>query len=179
MEFEAFPKLARLHRECVVTEKIDGTNAQIAIDTVAGTIQVGSRTRWLSEHGDNHGFYKWVMNNQNTLVTQLGDGRHYGEWWGGGINKRYPGAPKQFSLFNATRWKPIQDTGALTVCQVVPLLYHGPFDMHLIMEIFHAVRGQSRVWELCKNPEGIVIFHTAQGYLFKKTYEHDERGKPE
>jgi hypothetical protein len=31
IEFEPFPKLARLARECVVTEKLDGTNAQVKI----------------------------------------------------------------------------------------------------------------------------------------------------
>jgi hypothetical protein len=31
MEFEEFPKIARLTRECVITEKIDGTNAQVVI----------------------------------------------------------------------------------------------------------------------------------------------------
>jgi hypothetical protein len=30
VEFAGFPKIARLSRECVITEKIDGTNAQIA-----------------------------------------------------------------------------------------------------------------------------------------------------
>jgi hypothetical protein len=31
MVFESFPRMARLSRECVISEKIDGTNAQIAI----------------------------------------------------------------------------------------------------------------------------------------------------
>jgi len=31
MEFVSFPKIARLSRECVITEKIDGTNASIYI----------------------------------------------------------------------------------------------------------------------------------------------------
>ena len=31
MEFEGFPKIARLSREIVVTEKIDGTNARVCI----------------------------------------------------------------------------------------------------------------------------------------------------
>ena len=30
-DFIEFPKMARLTRECIITEKIDGTNAQIAI----------------------------------------------------------------------------------------------------------------------------------------------------
>lgn len=31
MEFQEFPKMARLSREMIVTEKIDGTNAQVYI----------------------------------------------------------------------------------------------------------------------------------------------------
>lgn len=33
-EFKEFPKMGRLSRECVVTEKIDGTNAQIYIESL-------------------------------------------------------------------------------------------------------------------------------------------------
>lgn len=43
-EFNGFPKIARLSRECVITEKIDGTNAQIFI-TDYGDIYFGSRNR--------------------------------------------------------------------------------------------------------------------------------------
>lgn len=31
IEFKPFPKMARLKRQCLITEKIDGTNAQIFI----------------------------------------------------------------------------------------------------------------------------------------------------
>jgi len=30
-EFREFPKMARLSRECVITEKLDGTNGQVCI----------------------------------------------------------------------------------------------------------------------------------------------------
>jgi hypothetical protein len=30
-EFAGFPKISRLSRDCIITEKIDGTNAQILI----------------------------------------------------------------------------------------------------------------------------------------------------
>ena len=45
-DFEPFVKIARLSREIIITEKIDGTNAQVFIDE-AGNIFAGSRTRWL------------------------------------------------------------------------------------------------------------------------------------
>jgi len=56
--FEAFPKIARLNRNCVITEKIDGTNAQIHI-TDEGEVLVGSRNRYLTGTGkdDNFGFF--------------------------------------------------------------------------------------------------------------------------
>lgn len=131
IDFEAFPKIPRLSRDCIVTEKIDGTNAQIYIEQLPDTevspglyqIKVGSRNRWITPEEDNHGFARWVKDNQEQLVKELGIGRHYGEWWGQGINKRYKGAPKTFSLFNAGRWAPEVIAGKLTVCKVVPILY--------------------------------------------------------
>ena len=44
MEFEEFPKVPRLSRGCVITEKIDGTNAQVMVDE-DGTVTAASRTR--------------------------------------------------------------------------------------------------------------------------------------
>lgn len=46
-QFEAFPKIPRLSRYCVITEKIDGTNAQIYIGD-NGEFAAGSRTRWIT-----------------------------------------------------------------------------------------------------------------------------------
>lgn len=43
-EFVEFPKMARLSRECIITEKIDGTNSQILI-TDDGDLFTGSRNR--------------------------------------------------------------------------------------------------------------------------------------
>jgi len=45
--FVGFPKMARLSREIVITEKLDGTNAQICIGR-HGEFLVGSRTRWIT-----------------------------------------------------------------------------------------------------------------------------------
>jgi len=47
IEFKEFPKIARLSRECIITEKIDGTNASILI-TDDGDMFFGSRTRWIT-----------------------------------------------------------------------------------------------------------------------------------
>lgn len=76
-DFIEFPKIARLSRECVITEKLDGTNAQIYI-TEEGEMHVGSRTRWITVNDDNHGFARWAKTNENDLL-KLGAGSHFGE----------------------------------------------------------------------------------------------------
>jgi len=176
MEFKSFPRIPRLTRECIITEKIDGTNGIVYIHEDMNTVLAGSRNRWLSETQDNHGFYQWVMSHKDELIAQLGIGYHYGEWWGQGINKRYAGAPKTFSLFNTTRW---QHEAPLTVCNVVPEIYRGPFSTLAIEAILERLRDNgSIVWPTAQ-AEGIVVYHTAANALFKKTLEHDEKGKPE
>jgi len=101
-DFVAFPKIARLSRECVISEKIDGTSAQILI-TDDGQIKAGSRSRWLTPENDNFGFAAWVADNKEELLT-LGVGRHFGEWWGEGIQRNYGLKERRFSLFNTIRW---------------------------------------------------------------------------
>lgn len=124
IEFKEFPKMARLTREVVITEKIDGTNAQIYIaspDThdalELGRIVVaanrdlglvmlaGSRTQWVTPERDNFGFAKWVQANADQLWA-LGAGQHFGEWWGSGVQRGYglTNGEKRFSLFNTSRW---------------------------------------------------------------------------
>ena len=73
LEFQEFPKMARLSREVIITEKIDGTNAQILI-TEFGDLLTGSRTKWITPQDDNAGFAKWVEGNRNELL-KLGAGR--------------------------------------------------------------------------------------------------------
>jgi hypothetical protein len=112
MDFKEFPKMPRLSREIIVTEKIDGTNAQVAVVELDGysapgavwegdglAIYAGSRTRWITPKADNFGFAAWVRDNAEELAT-LGPGNHFGEWWGAGIQRRYGLTDKRFSLFN-------------------------------------------------------------------------------
>jgi hypothetical protein len=44
IEFQPFAKIARLSRECVITEKIDGTNAQVYIDESGEVLATGATT---------------------------------------------------------------------------------------------------------------------------------------
>lgn len=182
MEFQDFPKMARWSREVIVTEKIDGTNAQICIGE-DGTIMAGSRTRWITPEDDNYGFAAWVRDNHDELLT-LGHGRHFGEWWGAGIQRRYGLAEKRFSLFNASRWFDPRDCEGEDIegriatpacCRVVPVLAKGMLGPGLIEACISllAERG-SYAAPGFMDPEGVVLFHIAAGVGFKKTIKKDE-----
>jgi hypothetical protein len=193
-EFTAFNKIGRWSREIIVTEKIDGTNGCICIDETGTAMQVGSRTRWLSEHEDNYGFYKWAMANRDELLT-LGPGRHFGEYWGQGIQRNYGLKEKRFSLFNVSRWclhgqtpevipcgdprQPVKFQQVLPPCVgLVPIVWHGNMDaLYVDQLIDNMKRFGSFAAPGFMNPEGVVIFHTANGAMFKKTIEKDDEPK--
>lgn len=204
MEFQSFPKIPRYSRDIIITEKLDGTNAQIYIEQYTDILDennlpygnplctykdmaifAGSRNRWITIEDDNFGFAKWVKENSEELV-KLGPGRHFGEWWGKGIQRGYGLDHKRFSLFNVQRWN-IQNIPEC--CSVVPTLYHGPWNMGEACSNKDAIE---YAIELLKSegslaapgfmdPEGIIIYHTGKvnGVLFKKTIKNDEKRKGE
>jgi hypothetical protein len=209
IEFESFPKLHRLRREIIITEKIDGTNAQILIrDPREGykeadiapfrtamvefqdslyDVFAGSRNRWLVPGKDNFGFSEWVRAHCNELI-KLGAGRHFGEWWGMGIQRTYGLQEKRFSLFNTARWgkayQALQEGHDVKnfprCCHVVPVLYQGAFTTNVVDFYLQGLRSTgSCAAPNFMNPEGIVVYHTAAAQGFKITFEHDETGKPE
>jgi hypothetical protein len=134
IEFQGWPKIARLFRDIVITEMIDGTNSAVGIEVVplgswiggafpaqyAGlhfdengkpdggswAVYAQSRSRVITPAADNQGFAGWVYDHAQALVGALGPGLHFGEWWGSGINRGYglPKGEKRFSLFNTSRW---------------------------------------------------------------------------
>jgi hypothetical protein len=187
-QFTAFPKMARFQREVIVTEKIDGTNAQVYIID-DGKMRFGSRTRWITPGDDNFGFARWATDHKDELM-QLGPGRHFGEWWGRGIQRNYGLSYRRFSLFNVSRWCPhgevpkaiptadprnvkLQDM-LPACCHLVPILWQGLFYYcwpeniltRLRKEGSHAAPGFDR-------PEGIVLFHVAGNVGFKMTINND------
>lgn len=171
-EFWPWPKVARLNRDIIITEKIDGTNAAIGI-TAEGEVYAQSRTRIITPEKDNFGFAGWVQKNEDVLLQALGPGLHFGEWWGLGIQRGYGLIERRFSLFNTSRWK--EGPGP---CYVVPVLYEGPFSELAIRHAQDALRtGGSRAEPGYMKPEGIVIFHTGYNGMFKVTLEHDEQPK--
>lgn len=177
-EHRVFHKIPRYSREIVITEKIDGTNGVIYVPPTEDTIWVGSKNRWLSQTTDNHGFYTWAMKHRTHLL-HLGRGYHYGEWWGKGIQRGYNLHGKYFSLFNTTMWR---DEDGVSICPecclVVPILYQGDFTPGIVEQTLEKLKlTGSMAAPTYWNPEGVVVYHTASGYMFKKTFENDEKGK--
>jgi hypothetical protein len=170
MDFVGFPKMARLSRECIITEKIDGTNACIYIGE-DGEFLVGSRTRWITPEDDNYGFAKWAYANKEELM-KLGPGQHFGEWWGQGIQRKYGLTEKRFSLFNVSRWTELTKPAC---CHVVPVLYRGIFHTYEATDCLArlSLHGSVAAPGFMK-PEGVVIYHVAAKVGFKKTLENDD-----
>lgn len=130
--FTPFPKISRLFRPVVITEKIDGTNSAVVVsetspynygdEEIVGPgivintdghkldgwrpvyVYAQSRKNVISPEQDNFGFAKWVREHARELAEGLGVGVHFGEWWGSGIQRRYGLDHKRFSLFNTARW---------------------------------------------------------------------------
>ena len=190
--FTPFPKMARLSREVIITEKIDGTNAQILI-TEDGDFLTGSRTRWITPQDDNYGFSAWAHDHKDELM-QLGPGRHFGEWWGQGIQRKYGMSEKRFSLFNVARWClhgeepeqiPTADTRIVKMqdvlpqcCHLVPVLRRGIFTTDMVESALHELRERgSLAAPGFMRPEGVVVFHVAGNVGFKKTIEKDHEPK--
>ena len=191
-EFKEFPKIARYSREVVVTEKIDGTNACVFIGQ-DGEFATGSRNRWITPQDDNYGFSVWAHEHKDELM-RLGPGRHFGEWWGRGIQRGYGLNEKRFSLFNVVRWcrfgeKPeviltgdpriVKMQDVLPECVgLVPVLWRGLFDnLNAESVVYDLAMYGSRAVPGFMKPEGVVIYHIAGGVSFKKTIEKDSEPK--
>jgi len=214
--------MGRLSREVIVTEKIDGTNAQIYVwdersaDPASGpeyvargsppegipflyssagfNVAAGSRQRWITPTDDNFGFARWVLDRAPEL-SALGHGRHFGEWWGSGIQRGYGlrNGDKRFSTFNVSKWHLHGDAPKVTPTAdprmnalseelppcvgLVPVLGVGVgFDV-VDSCLFELARNGSRAAPGFSTPEGIVAFHTAGQVGFKKTLIGDSSPK--
>lgn len=192
-DFRPFPKIARLAREVIITEKIDGTNAQVYIGE-DGEFLAGSRTRWITPENDNYGFAAWAYSNKEELM-QLGPGHHFGEWWGAGIQRKYNQTEKHWSLFNVERWclhdqepkvirssnpkeEPKYQKRLPACCGLVPMLSRVMLDTAYINGLMLMLRaGGSKAAPGFMNPEGVVIYHVPSGIMFKRTIEKDDEHK--
>lgn len=139
---------------------------------------VGSRTRWIASEDDNYGFARWANDNKQELM-RLGEGTHFGEWRGSGIQRKYGIAEKRFSLFNTHRWG--DNEVRPKCCHVVPIISSGIFSTEHVDEAVEYLRKTGSIASPgFMNPEGVVVFHVAANLCFKKTLEKDEewKGKP-
>jgi len=196
-EFKPWPKTPRLNRNITVTEKIDGTNAAVQIedlgeiapgDPVADDVVVEegfayrvtaqSRKRLIYPGDDNYGFAGWVRANAAALVEILGEGCHYGEWWGSGIQRGYglTKGEKRFSLFNVHRYRDVGDR--LPGLGVVPTIFEGDFSAEGIDGSLATLRQMGSVAAPgFDRPEGVIVYHSAARSVFKVLLEGDDHPK--
>lgn len=194
LTFEAWPKIPRWANETVtVTEKIDGTNAALIILPydpdhdpliddgyarlyvhVTGdphTFAVQSRKRFIKpgKDTDNAGFAAYAFEHAPQFIELLGYGKHYGEWWGRGIQRGYGLNEKRFSLFRPWRYEHLALTDEVPGLGVVPTLYSGGAEGLLTTSIILATLEQegSKAAPGFMRPEGIII----QSQLTQSTYK--------
>jgi hypothetical protein len=168
IEFKSWGKIVRGNAEqVVVTEKMDGTNACIIIE--GGVVAAQSRNKIITPDSDNYGFARWVEVNKEALKT-LGEGYHFGEWCGNGIQSNPHNFPeKRFYLFNTRRWG--TNTDLPVICDVVPILYEGTKDELVIQDVL------DNLWEEAKGkyiPEGVIVYHRFTGIMYKYTFKMTE-----
>lgn len=176
--FEAFPKIPRARKlHMLITEKIDGTNAQIYIPAdQAQPVMAGSRNRWITPNSegratDNYDFAAFVFAN-STMLRRLGPGRHYGEWFGAGIGPRKYGLTgRRFALFDALRWRDGRfPEGLPSEVTTVPVLYNGAVDNEEPARLMARLKEHGSVAVPgYMNPEGIVV--SVNGVLWKETFD--------
>ncbi len=199
-EFHAWGKTTRVDSPVVVTEKIDGTNGVIFVDPETHNVWAGSRNRWLvgiTESGyqmwqspkmdvaatpavDNYGFGQYVCDNHQALAHLLGDGHHYGEWWGQGIARGYAQNVKRFQVFDVRHSAdPGWDDAAWQAARLgtVPVMYEGPMD-HVAIDICSStlLKRGSVIAPGYMHPEGLVVRFDHNGVRFKKVL--DKVGPP-
>lgn len=185
MEFKSFSEITRLSSQVTITEKVHGTNAQILIQdnvmiptddpmvfNVETTIKAGSRTRWLELGDDNYGFAAWVHANKEALIAALGPGRHFGEWYGSGVNSGYglEKGIKRLALFDQRFADKLLPEGVI----VVPVLYRGPYTSTCVDNVMAELKKGSVISPGFDKPEGVVIRFERNGAMFKNVFEAEE-----
>ena len=180
IEFVGWPKIARLYRPVLITEKIDGTNAAIGV-LEDGRVYAQSRKKIITpgKSTDNHGFARWVSEREDEIRQQLGVGLHFGEWYGSGIQRGYGlvDGEKRFALFNVKRW---ENEPLPHGMETTPLLYEGTFYDEAAQDSLDLIRNRSRAGSGdFDRAEGIVVFFTQPQYSFKVTLENDAMSKGE
>lgn len=162
--FKGWPKIGRASPFSVtITEKMDGTNACIIIEE-GSLVGVQSRKRMITPEDDNFGFALWVKENTAELLS-LGDGYHYGEWAGEGIQKNpHNLTGRSLFLFNTFRWN-VGNPNKPDICEVVPILYEGILKEGTVAQVLAELIEESGSGV---TPEGVVVYYHA----FRKYTKH-------
>lgn len=183
IDFRSYGKTPRLRRKVVITEKIDGTNAAVVV-TEDGRVAAQSRNRLITPESDNFGFAKWVARYSEQLADTLGEGYHYGEWWGSGIQRDYglEKGEKRFSLFDTHRYGAFYpDLARIPGLGIVPVIASGTLSDDLVdWALGELVRNGSHAapwWT--GEPEGIIVRHLDSRQHFKVLIDQDHISKTE
>lgn len=187
--FTPFEKISALKTlQMCITQKIHGTNAHILISEVVEhsgyspeplievdgkfyILKVGSRNRYIFPGDDNYGFASFVHANKEEFIRKLGNGIHYGEWAGPGINSGEGLTQKTFVLFNHWRFPPERPLPPQTV--VVPVIYKGGVDLQWVERSMELLKTQgSYLAPGFMRPEGVVI--EMAGVRYKKVFDAEE-----
>ena len=173
-EFKPFPKIPRLRNEIItVTEKLDGSNAQIVI-TPEGQVFAGSRNRWITPGNDtdNFCFAAWVEENKEAL-NGLGVGQHFGEWYGPGIGPGYNHQDRRFALFNT--YRPAESLPPIV--EQVTVLFQGNaigLTDKVNALVANLIANGSKHCPGFMRPEGIVIYSSLTKTRYKVLCENDD-----
>ncbi|KAB8035887.1 hypothetical protein GCL60_16790 [Silvanigrella paludirubra] len=174
-DFKKFNKINALYKaKMTITQKLHGTNALIYIyfDGMTGNLDLicGSRTRWITPQDDNYGFAKFIHENKEEFIDKLGEGYHYGEWVGFGINSGEGLDNRNLILFD---WQKFHNKPLPERTNTIPVLYHGEINFNIINEKMEYLKNNGS--ELVKgfmNVEGIVI--DINGVKYKKVFNPEE-----
>lgn len=166
--FKPWPKIPREKGNIItITEKIDGTNACLIVMN-GELVGCQSRNRLIAPGDDNMGFAHWAYSNHEE-IAKLGDGYHYGEWAGPGIQKNpHMLTEKTFFLFNTFR-----PQESLPPCvKQVPVLYQGSYSDTTVET------AMTNLWVKASAegyiPEGIIIYHHNTRSYVKRTFANNE-----
>lgn len=150
--------------------------------THAWLVGAQSRNRLISPAAsggtDNMGFAAWVLDNALGLIRILGEGTHFGEWWGSGIQRGYglAAGDKRFSLFNVHRYRHVPEVEhGVPGLGLVPVLDRHTFSTDRVDLALTKLREEgSQAAPGFMRPEGVVVFHSQSGTVYKALLENDD-----
>lgn len=178
MEFIKFKEIENIRKfNVTVTQKLHGTNASIFIfrneETNELDLRTGKRTSFCTPELDNAGFANFVYANKAEIIDKLGEGSHYGEWVGPGVNSSEGlVGEKRFVLFDVLKF---QDKQLPNRVDVVPLLYSGRYSDEKIIEIMDNLKTNgSKYVKGFMRPEGVVIHILGTNIRFKNVFSAEE-----